>query len=108
MSSTGGIIHDSRKALDEIAKRAGWKEGEIRTRIFRHTYCAARLQTLDRGAPVSPWTVAKEMGHGRRSLVDRVYGHLAEIRHRTDVVEYRVEQHEERLGDRLRRLRAVA
>jgi hypothetical protein len=29
--------------------------------MFRHTYCAARLQTLDRGAPVAPHTVAKEL-----------------------------------------------
>jgi integrase len=30
---------------------------------FRHTYCCARLATLDRGAPVSQDTVAREMGH---------------------------------------------
>jgi hypothetical protein len=37
---------------------------EIRTRPFRVTYATARLQTLDGGAPVSPWTVEKELGHG--------------------------------------------
>jgi len=104
---TGERIHDTRKALDEIAKRAEWEAGEIRTRIFRHTYCAARLQTVDRGSPVSPWTVAREMGHGGRSLVDRVYGHLGEIRHRSAVIEFRVEQHRERLGERLAILRAT-
>ena len=41
----------------------GWLEaGEIRHRIFRHTYTAARLQTLDRGAPVSLYTVSRELG----------------------------------------------
>jgi len=105
-SRTGRRMHDTRKALDEIAERASWKAGEIRTRIFRHTYCAARLQTLDRGAPVSPWTVAREMGHGGRSLVDRVYGHLGDVRQRGEVVEYRVEHHEEALGERLKRLRS--
>lgn len=105
---TGERIHDTRKALDAIAKRASWKAGEIRTRIFRHTYCAARIQTLDRGAPVSPWTVAREMGHGGRSLVDRVYGHLGEVRHRTEVVEYRVEQHGDQLAERLATLRAAS
>ena len=30
-----------------LAERAGWQPGEIRTRLFRHTYCTARLQTLD-------------------------------------------------------------
>jgi integrase len=88
-----GMVTDVRKALDAVAVLAGWKPGEIRTKMLRHTYCAARLQTLDRGAPVSPFTVAKEIGHGGRALVDRVYGHLGEIRHRSDVVEYRVSQH---------------
>ena len=98
---TGGMIRDLRKVLDQIAASAGWKPGEIRTRLFRHTYCAARLQTLDRGAPVSPWAVAKEMGHGGRDLVDRVYGHLGEIRHRSEVMEYRADQHEDFIAGRL-------
>jgi len=50
--------------------------------MFRHTYCATRLQTLDQGAPVSLYTVGKELGHGGDSLVRRVYGHLGEVRHR--------------------------
>ena len=33
-----------------------------------------------------------------------VYAHLGTIRHRFDAVEYRAEQHLERLGDRLQRL----
>ena len=37
--------------------------------------------------------MGKELGHGGRALVDRVYGHLGEIRHRSEVVEYRVSQH---------------
>lgn len=86
-------LTDCRKTLDAVAERAGWKAGEIRTKMLRHTYCSARLQTLDRGAAVSPWTVAREMGHGGRSLVDRVYGHLGEIRHRSEAVEYRVADH---------------
>ena len=96
-----GMIQDTRKIVDAVASRAGWDSGDIRTKVFRHTYCAARLQTLDRGAPVSAWTVAKEMGHGGRSLVDRVYGHLGEVRHRSDAVEYRADQHAEVLGERL-------
>ena len=59
---------------------------------FRHTYCAARLQTLDRDAPVSPYTVGQERGHGGDSLVKRVYGHLGTVRYRTAAVEYRVQQ----------------
>lgn len=101
---TGQRIRDIRKALDAIAVRVGWNPGDIRPYAFRHTYCAARLQTLDKGAPVSVWTVARELGHGGRGLVDRVYGHLGEVRHRSDVVEYRVEQHKDKLGDRLAKL----
>jgi integrase len=95
------MLRDFRKPLDAIAERAGWKAGEIRSRMFRHTYCAARLQTLDQGAPVSPYTVAKELGHGGDHLVKRIYGHLGTVRHRSEVVEYRVENHREVLGDRL-------
>ncbi len=73
----------------------------------RHTYCAARLQTLDQGAPVSVYTVAKEMGHGGESMVRRVYGHLGQVRHRADAVEYRLEQHVAKLGGRLEALRSV-
>jgi integrase len=70
--------------------------------MFRHTYCATRLQTINQGAPVSAYTVAKEMGHGGETMVRRVYGHLGQVRHRAEVVEYRVEQHAAKLGDRLR------
>jgi hypothetical protein len=37
-------------------------------------------------------------------MVRRVYSHLGSVRHRSQVVEFRVEQHFERLGDQLRRL----
>lgn len=90
-------IQDVRKALDTVGERA-WAAGEIRTKMFRHTYCAARLQTLDRGAPVSPFTVARELGHGGQLLVDRVYGHLGDVRQRLQVVAYRIEEHSERMG----------
>ena len=32
-------------------------------------------------------------------MVRRVYGHVGMVRHRAEVVEYRVEQHCEALGD---------
>ena len=94
------MITDLRRTLDAVGERAGFEAGEIRSKSFRHTFCAAALQLLDRGAPVSPWTVAKWMGHGGRSLVDRIYGHLGDVRHRAEVVEYRVEQHREALAAR--------
>ena len=69
--------------------------------MFRHSYCAARLQTLDHGAPVSVYTVGRELGHGGESLVKRVYGHLGEVRHRSEVMEYRVEHFTRELRDQL-------
>jgi integrase len=60
------MLVDVRKLVDRVAIRAGWKAGEITTRVFRHTWTAARLQTLDRGAPVSLYTVARELGQARK------------------------------------------
>ena len=101
LSRSDALIVDFRYALDAVAKRAGWQKGEIRSKAFRHTYCAARLQTLDRGAPVSPYTVGQELGHGGTAMVERVYSHLGTVRHRSEVVEFRIEHHRETLGDRL-------
>lgn len=121
-SRTGKMIQDTRKTLDKIAKRVGYSEGEVRTRLFRHTYCTARLQTFDgyrvlgedeegneirEPIPVSRDTVAREMGHGGTQLVERVYGHLPDNPHRSEHVEFRVDQHEEELGDRLEAVRRV-
>ena len=50
--------------------------------------------------------VAREMGHGGDSLVRWIYGHLGDVRHRSEHVEYRVEQHAAKLEDRLRKLKA--
>ncbi len=102
------IVTDFHRLLDAVAVRAGWKPGEIRSKMFRHTYCAARLQTLDQGAPVSVYTVAREMGHGGESMVRRVYGLLGQVRHRAEVVEYRVEQFAAKLGDRFKGLDVTA
>lgn len=100
-------VCDVRKIIDAVATRAGWKPGEITSKVFRHTYCAARLQTLDNGAPVSIYTVARELGHGSEAMVKRVYGHLGQVRHRSEVVEYRVEQYAAKLKDRLAALGTV-
>ncbi len=97
-------LSETRRLLDRIARRIGWKAGEIRHRIFRHSYTAARLQTLDRGAPVSLYTVSRELGHGSEDMVRRVYSHPGTVRHRAEVVEFRFEQHFERLGDQLHRI----
>jgi integrase len=77
------------------------RRGTVRTKMFRHSWCSARLQTLDHGAPVSTDTVRREMGHESPRLVERIYGHLGTVRHRSEGVEYRIEQHKEKLRDRL-------
>jgi hypothetical protein len=101
------MITDIRKQMDKVAGTAGWQPGEIRTKIFRHTYCAARLQSLDRGFPISTYTVARELGHGGESLIKRVYGHLGQVRHRSEHAEFRIEQHQDHddIRGRLRSLR---
>jgi integrase len=104
-SGAEAMITDFRKLLDRVAQRAGWAVGEIRSKRFRHTYCAARLQTLDGDAPVGPYTVARELGHSSVAMVEAVYSHLGAQRHRSAVVEYRVEQHAAKLGDRLTAVR---
>ncbi len=107
------MLTDVRKLLDRVTARAGTlyvtdagrrrkaEPDEIRTKAFRHTYITARLQTLDHGQPVSLWTVAQEVGHSGTSVIERTYGHLGQLRHRADVVEYRVRQHRKVLRGRL-------
>lgn len=106
-SKDESMISDWRKSLDTVAERAGWTRGEVRSRMFRHTYCAARLQTLDRGYPVSVYTVSQELGHGGEGITRKVYAHLGTIRHRSEVVEYVPENHVEVDGyrDRLKAVR---
>ncbi len=96
------------KMLDAIAERVGLRKGDIRAKMFRNTYCTARLQTLDQGRPISLYTVSRELGHTSTDMVERIYAHLGEVRHRSDVVEYRVEQHAEVLGERLVALRIAS
>jgi len=120
------MISDVRKLLDRVAVRSGfltpridsltghqhrkrsgeplWEGRSIRTRIFRHTYCSARLQTLDRGEPVSTYTVRCELGHGSDAMVNKVYSHLGDVRHRSEAVECHVSQHLKVLGERIKSL----
>ncbi len=86
----GGVINDPRVALDVLFRQAGLAKPKGREwHLFRHTYATMRLQTTDGGAPVSPWTVKAELGHGSLALLETTYGHLLQLRHRLDRVEYR-------------------
>jgi integrase len=98
-------IKDLRKMLAGVAGSTGVAAlADITPYTFRHTYCAARLQTLDNGAPVSMYTVGKEMGHGGDALVRRVYGHLGQVRPRGKAVEFRIERHRITLRKHIARL----
>ena len=96
------MLDNIRKILDSVAVSAGFAKGEITSIQFRHTYATARLQTLDRGKPVPVWTVSCELGHGSTDRVEKTYGHPGGNKpHRSEVVEYRVEQHADALRERL-------
>jgi integrase len=103
-----GMITDFRKALDAVAERTHlWKDGEIRSKRSRHTYCATRLQTLRGDKPVAVFTVSREMGHANTALVEQVYGHVGNLPHRSSVVEYRVQQHRAKLKTHLKLLKSA-
>ena len=99
--SSGKRIKDIRKVLDELSVRIGRADEPIRSKMFRHTYCAARLQTLDRGHPIHQYTVERELGHSSGRMVTQIYGHLGQHRHRSECVEYRVEQFACDWGDQI-------
>lgn len=84
-----------------VALRAGFPKGRIRARMLRVTYATARLQTLDHGAPVARWTVEKELGTGLATCSRRGTAGWGEVRHRSELLEYRFNQHFERRGDRV-------
>lgn len=74
------MIQDLHRLLDRVVKRAGLGTGEVRSKAFRHTYCAARLQTLDPGAPVSILDDGTGAGPRSDEMVQRIYAHLGEVR----------------------------
>lgn len=79
--------------VDRVLNRIGDRVGIPRPRLhaFRHSYTAARIQTLDRGAPVHIWQVARELGHQSSGMIESRYGHLARVEHRAEVVAFRLE-----------------
>lgn len=90
------LLTDCRKLLDHLGARGGWAKGELRTRVFRTTYCSARLQTLDGDRPVAVFTVSRELGHSSTAMVEKVYSRLGTVRHRSTCPEFRVDQHPKR------------
>jgi integrase len=93
LSVRAGLAQPILNEQGHPVRRGGWPTYTglaVRSKMFRHTYCAMRLQTTDHGAPVHTFTVSRELGHASQNMVLRVYGHLGDVRHRADVVEYRL------------------
>ena len=84
----GGMLDDVRWQLDMILGRAKVTK-HVTLHTCRHTFTAMRLQTLDHGQPVSPFTVMRELGHSSIGLIEKTYGHHMDVRHRAEVLEYR-------------------
>ncbi len=83
-----GMLDGVRWQLDKILEKAKITK-PVSLHTFRHTFAAIRLQTLDNGQPVGPFTVMRELGHSSIGLIEKTYGHLLNVRHRAEEVEYR-------------------
>lgn len=85
----GGTITKMRSALETLEDRTEDMNKRLTLTVFRHTYCSARIQTVDAGEPVALFTVAREMGHGSIDRIEDTYGHLQAERVRLPEVRYR-------------------
>lgn len=95
-------IGDWRKSLDRVAKVAGFRRGEVRTRRFRVAFATHRLCTLDEhGQPMTAWKLRGEMGHSSEQMFERRYGRYEKHREPRPVLEYRWEHWREQFGHRL-------
>lgn len=89
--------------MNRLAHDLGWPSELVRLRVFRVTYASARVQTTDRGAPVSIWTVQQEMGHGSLEMLKDVYVRVGTIRRRGEDVAYLWEEFADEFHTQLER-----
>jgi site-specific recombinase XerD len=88
--------------LDRAGVYAGFAKGEVRTRRLRVTFATHRLSTLDEmGQPITAWKLRGEMGHGTEQMIQERYGRYARHRPLRPVLEYRWEEWQQLIGDRL-------
>jgi integrase len=99
-------IRNINKLIQQLSLRIGREA--VTPKIFRHTYCAARLQTMDNEKPIAQFTVSDELGHNSAQMVRDIYGHVGTVRHRSEVVEYPLEPYMLQLKPRLERLQTVS
>lgn len=80
------------KILDDANVEHSLHRIRITPRVFRVAYASVRVQTLDKGEPVSDQTVMYEMGHQSRAMLDKVYARVGRgvYRSRKPVVEFRL------------------
>lgn len=91
---TGRPYTDVRPSIEEAREAAGIEKA-ITWNTLRHTYASLRLQTLDNGAPISLFKVARELGHSSPTMIFKHYGHVLESPQRLEMVEYRIREEEE-------------
>lgn len=82
-----GMLQDVRDAIASAAEKANITKA-ITHHTLRHSYCAARLQTVDAGEPVALYTVARELGHSGTSQIESTYGHVLDRRVRLSEVRF--------------------
>ncbi len=101
------MLVESLSALEQLVDRVG--ESDKRVHNTRHDHGVQSSLAMVRACSVvaykvadeiwhvplrvcvsfSPWTVKTELGHGSLSQIEQTYGHLLDVRHRLDRVEYR-------------------
>lgn len=84
---SGGPLTKIRSALDALQDRSKIAK-HLTPLVFRHTYAATRIQTLDGDEPVALFTVAQELGHRGLDRIEDTYGHLQRRRERLPEVRY--------------------
>lgn len=98
------MLTDPKRLWSRLERAIKWKPQQpldpprLGGKGFRNGYAAARLQTLDRGVPVAMYTVAREMGHSTTRMLEDIYGHVGEVRARTEEVSFRVEAYPSNRG----------
>ncbi|MGK7313636.1 MAG: tyrosine-type recombinase/integrase [Candidatus Longimicrobiales bacterium M2_2A_002] len=104
----GKPVRTIKRLVEELELRIEY-DGDLTPKVFRHSYCAARLQTLDNGAPISTFKVSRELGHKDTSMVEDIYGHVGPGiagAPRKDYVEFLLGNFEDALGDRVEKMQA--
>jgi len=101
-------VRHIKRLIHELAIRIGF-DGRLTPKVFRHTYCSARLMTTEGGAPIPLLSVAKELGHTRTTMVEAIYGHIdfGDVQFpRRPYVEISLADYRDHVEDRLKQVQA--